>query len=533
MRRLSLVLALLCGLFALERLDARVVPAEEAKLQDQPTTRFMGQNVAVDGNVAVAIGHDGPTLDRNILVYLRSAGAWSLEQRITLPATAGLGDDLPIALYGNTLVLGALHADPGGVLNAGSAYVYKRTTGLFALAQTLTAPDGAARDQFGAALALEDDVLVVTARIDDDNGDRSGSAYVFRRTGGGPFGFVQKLLPSDGAPRALFGEEVDVQADRILISSERKAYVFEPAGNQWAESAILVPPLNTFSPNGTRHIDISVGLWGSTAVLGWPRQVGPMGVGEGALFVYERDAGGWQAGPQLLYSNAVPRDYVGFDLGLQGGTLAASAPTDNSFIGPGGPGKGLIYARCGATWTEQAEYQASDGSHGDQFGYGFDFDTGTTIFGAARHSLPNNNDGAAYVFLPDDLFVRRCMANPNSTQREARLSASGCNVVAANDFSLHAANLPPGAPGLFYYGESAVQVVFGDGFRCVGGLTRRLHPPGFADQGGHLDRELDLSSSAGAGIVSGATTHFQLWHRDTQAGMTGFNLTDSIEVSWQ
>lgn len=43
----------------------------------------------------------------------------------------------------------------------------------------LTAPDGSAFDQFGRSVALSDNTALIGSVGDDDNGESSGSAYLF------------------------------------------------------------------------------------------------------------------------------------------------------------------------------------------------------------------------------------------------------------------------------------------------------------------------------------------------------------------
>ena len=61
----------------------------------------------------------------------------------------------------------------------------------------LIASDGALYDRFSYAVAISGDTIVIGARFDDDNGEDSGSAYVFHFDG---LSWIQqaKLLPSDG-----------------------------------------------------------------------------------------------------------------------------------------------------------------------------------------------------------------------------------------------------------------------------------------------------------------------------------------------
>lgn len=49
----------------------------------------------------------------------------------------------------------------------------------------LTATDAAAVDQFGVSVALSGTTALVGARLDDDGGIDSGSAYIFERDQGG------------------------------------------------------------------------------------------------------------------------------------------------------------------------------------------------------------------------------------------------------------------------------------------------------------------------------------------------------------
>lgn len=97
----------------------------------------------------------------------------------------------------------------------------------------------------------------------------------------------------------------------------------------------------------------------------------------------------------------------------------------------------------------------------------------------------------------------------------------------------------PGQFALFYYGGAAVEVPFGDGYRCVGsgccGIWR-LNPVQPLDMFGDLGRDLDFTSPpAGAGggkIAPGDTIYFQLWYRDPAAGGSGFNLSNGLQATF-
>ena len=63
---------------------------------------------------------------------------------------------------------------------------------------------GAAGDLFGVRVALSGDTVLIGSRFDDDNGDDSGSAYVFTRSGI-TWSQQAKLTASDGAADDAIG----------------------------------------------------------------------------------------------------------------------------------------------------------------------------------------------------------------------------------------------------------------------------------------------------------------------------------------
>ena len=63
--------------------------------------------------------------------------------------------------------------------NSGSAYVFKRTGSSWTEEAKLIPSDGAAGDEFGWSVSVSGDYAVVGAFGDDDNGENSGSAFVY------------------------------------------------------------------------------------------------------------------------------------------------------------------------------------------------------------------------------------------------------------------------------------------------------------------------------------------------------------------
>jgi len=184
-----------------------------------------------------------------------------------LTASDGAANDnfgQSVAFSGSTAVVGAYHADIGGNIDQGAAYVFNRQEGGWVEAQKLTAGDGAAFDAFGWSVAISGSTIVIGAIGDNDS---QGGAYVFNRQGGS-WVEVQKLTASDGAANDDFGESVAISGSTIVIGAigdndfQGAAYVFNCQGGSWIEAQKL-----TTSDRGFLF-GSSVAVSGSTVFVG-------------------------------------------------------------------------------------------------------------------------------------------------------------------------------------------------------------------------------------------------------------------------
>jgi len=131
-----------------------------------------------------------------------------------ITASDGAADDqfgFSVAVGSGRIVVGANFNDDNGT-NSGSAYIFDLDGNQLA---KITAGDAAADDQFGSAVSVGSGRIVVGAYRDDDNGTNSGSAYVFDLNGNQ----LDKITASDGAAEDRFGYSVAVGSGRIVISS--------------------------------------------------------------------------------------------------------------------------------------------------------------------------------------------------------------------------------------------------------------------------------------------------------------------------
>ena len=215
-----------------------IIWTEQAKLtaSDGSTGDLFGVGVDISGDT-IAVGARG---GQSAYVYVYSGATWIEQAKLT--ASDGAANDsfgYSVAIKGDTIVVGAYRDDDNGN-NSGSAYVYTRTGTTWTEQTKLTASDGAADDNFGFSVAIAGDTIVVGAWYDDDNGVDSGSVYVYKQSGT-TWNEVGKITPSDGSGNDLFGKDVAISGNNVVVGSHKdddngadsgSAYVFNlSAGN--------------------------------------------------------------------------------------------------------------------------------------------------------------------------------------------------------------------------------------------------------------------------------------------------------------
>ena len=135
-----------------------------------------GGAVSVSGDVA-AIGADrdgdnGPN-SGSAYVFGYDGSSWSEEQKL-LASDGAPGDQ-----YGVSVSVSGAVAVVGASRSPGSAYVYRDDGTSWVEELKLLASDAAAGDSLGSAVGVSGGVAVVGAKGRDDNGSRSGAAYVY------------------------------------------------------------------------------------------------------------------------------------------------------------------------------------------------------------------------------------------------------------------------------------------------------------------------------------------------------------------
>jgi hypothetical protein len=214
------------------------------------------------------------------------ADQWGQVRKLT--ASDGALEDrfgYAVAISGDDLVVGAYQDDDQGT-DSGAAYLFDRNAGgadSWGQVEKLLASDGAAGDYFGNAVAIAGDVVVVGANLDDDHGTDSGAAYVFGRNQGGAsdWGQVAKITAADGAAGDYLGVPASASGDDIALGARLdddcgtdsgSAYVFvrnlPPVADAGAPQTVHVGDLVTLDGGGSSDPN------GEVLTYGWAQTDG-------------------------------------------------------------------------------------------------------------------------------------------------------------------------------------------------------------------------------------------------------------------
>lgn len=359
-----------------------------------------------------------------------SPGSAFVEQS-PLVAADGAQDDQfgsAVALAGDTLIVGAGGVAVGDNPSQGAAYVFVRSNTTWSLQQRLVANDGADGDGFGFRVALAGDTAVVGAYFATVDGKpQQGAAYVFVRTGT-TWSQQQKLVANDGAKGDQFGQSLALAGETVVVgaatsSIQGAAYVFVRSGTTWHQQQKLVA--NDGAVND--QFGHTVALVGDTTLIGAPVANGTTGW-QGAAYVFMRSDTTWQQQQKLVAADAANNDLFGISVALTGDTAVIGA--SGAAVGSNPvQGAAYVFVRSGPTWSQQQKLISADGAEGDQFGWSVALAKDTAVISGIGIAAGRWH-GPAYLFL---------QSNNTWRQQQQLVAAAGAdhdlfgNAVALSD----------------------------------------------------------------------------------------------------
>ncbi|MCA8943681.1 MAG: FG-GAP repeat protein [Planctomycetes bacterium] len=423
-----------------------VVQQAYLKSSDTDSNDGFGFAVAISGDTAVvgapfewsaATGVDGDDSDNSAggsgaaYVFVRTGGVWTQQAYLKASNTAS-GDNFgwSVAVHGDTIVVGAPNEDSAAtgvngnqaddsVTNSGAVYVFVRTAGAWTQQAYVKASNPDVSDGFGVSVSVSGDTVVVGADredsaatgVDGDEADDSatsaGAAYVFARSGGS---WTQQayLKASNTDVFDSFGQSVSVDGDTAVVGSRYEdsdatgvngddsnnlslgsgaAYVFVRSGSAWTQQAYLkAANADSFDSFGA-----SVAVSGDTIMVGATAEdsaaTGIDGDGSdnsaptsGAAYVFARSGATWSQQAYLKAPNTSASDHFGTAVAAAGDLVVVSTGLDDS-VAPNS-GSADVFVRTGASWSHLATLVAANAEADDWFGGACGVSGDTVVVGA-------------------------------------------------------------------------------------------------------------------------------------------------------
>lgn len=326
----------------------------------------------------------------------------------------GTGDQFAysVDLNGNRAILGAPYDRPVTFGNAsGSAYLFRPAT--WNQKHKLIASDASDIDNFGWSVSVEGAYAVVGAPRDDDQGQDSGSAYVFDAQTGAE---LHKLLPTIAAAGNRFGDVVVISGTRVAISS-RSFGIDSPVIPVHVFDLNTGQLLSTVEPTGpvlSSSFGISMAFEGDLLLVGSPSDLEELVPGRGEAFLFDVSSGVQLAKflPTDPYDPQFPGGAFGRSVALDGQTALIGAP----YMPNAGVLNGAAYAFDLSTGQLQQRLEPGEGILGHAFGWRVAMGGGRLLVGAVGGGQNPHNAGGVYVFDEETGLQTAKLASSNPSQ---------------------------------------------------------------------------------------------------------------------
>jgi hypothetical protein len=382
-----------------------------------------GFAVAISGDTVVVGAPYADSGRGEAYVFVKPAGGWSTTETpsATLTDSSVTGNSqfgFAVAISGNTIVIGAPGTKVGNRNNQGQASVFvKPGTGwadTASPAARLTDVNGSANDQFGFAVAIDEDTVVIGT---PDASKKKGEAHVFVKPAGG---WATTATPSatltdqDGADRDHFGFTVAISGDTVVAGAYARniggkadqgaAYVFVRPGGGWISTDTPNAMLTASDGKKSDQFGNAVAINGSTILVGaWLKDVGSR-TDQGAAYLFFKPAGGWSSmteSAMLLASDGKNSDTFGVWVDIKGNKIVVGANLDDDGTNRN-EGSVYIFAKPIPGWTamtETTKLNASQGRAGDAFGFATAISGDIVVVGIPNDDIgSSNHEGSASVF---------------------------------------------------------------------------------------------------------------------------------------
>jgi hypothetical protein len=321
-----------------------------------------------------------------------------IQTHALVPSDAAPGSSVgsSASFSGDWIVLGG-PSSPEASNGLGAIWFYQRQGSSWVQTQHVAPTPPLPLSNFGHKVAIDGDIAVASAPNATWGYGGAGRLYVFERSGST---WVQTAIlgANDPLPGLSLGQSLAISGTRILAGAPQEshlgfvtgvAYVFEKVGGTWMQ----VAKLGASDAAGGQWFGYDVAIEGDTLAIGAKGAAGPSGNAQGAVYVFTRQGSTWIESQKLVHSLGTANDYMGFNVALSSDVIAAFAVT------PTGRGAVYMFEQQGGTWVEgQRLIPLDPQASSDGFGSNVALDSGWLMVGQAGDDDQGSDTGAAYCF---------------------------------------------------------------------------------------------------------------------------------------
>jgi len=313
------------------------------------------------------------------------------------PAEAQFNFGLTVAVVGDEVLVG----EPGNRIAPGFVYVYRANAGSWQEVQRLVRSEATNGDAFGQGLVADGDRLLIGAAPDGQ-----GTVYVFERQ---DTGWIQvgRFAGHDGDPHESFGTAIAMSGDVALVGAAGSgddhgaAYLYVPQSGGWRQIQALMPDAvvtdasdQEVAEDADADVEAKARFGAAVAIDGdWAMVGAPAESGTGSVYVFRREAEGWQFFDKLASAEARPEGGFGSTVVLRNGWALVGA------VGAGAVHVFFLDDEDGG-WIADSVLQPFDGQPRAGFGAAIAVGHGEVLVGAPGA----DDDGRIYRFSYDDDF---------------------------------------------------------------------------------------------------------------------------------
>lgn len=295
----------------------------------QGTAQEWGHAVAMSGPFAAIGAPTGTSAELGLVDIFRNENGTFTHFQTIFPTGGAPGEEfgISVAIDGNVLVIGARRDDEAGP-ERGSVSVFEFDGLTWSFLQKLTASDGSDGDWFGDAVAIEGNTIVVGAlRANPNNINNAGEVYVFNRVGSLWLEQQRLTVSSPLVGPAAFGEAVALDGDLLLVGAHAiaEAIIFRFDGSQWVEEQTL-----TAFDGAEGEYGAAVAISGDRIVVASDED-NSASLNAGSVYIYRLVGGIWQHEQKLTPAPAF--SFYGASVAISGNVLIVGATGGNAGMG--------------------------------------------------------------------------------------------------------------------------------------------------------------------------------------------------------